>query len=357
MAPANRPSSSSAAWTGSAGVELHGDEMVVTAADGAATIGRVAVALEACGAPVRDLTLRTPTLDDVFLELTGGHIRTPTGDEAAADGPPDDAPRARRDHRRRMTTGDDRHDIEAPTPSGPTRVERATRRLRPRRRLDRRPGAARLPRDLEAVMPPVFIAFFFFVVNIATLQRPDRGQHRRVRLPVVHDGDRRAARRHRCVPRACAGDRHPERLLRATAAHPIRRLAILLGHMLADVTVAAALTVPVMGLGFALGVRFPTGFLGLVAFMALAALWSLAFSGFGYAIALKTGNPAAVNSTFLLFFPFLFLTSSYVPRDQLSWLARRLQPRHLPVACASTRSPRRCGRTCSARRARRSPHD
>jgi len=53
----------------------------------------------------------------------------------------------------------------------------------------------------------------------------------------------------------------------------------------------------------------------------IAALWSLSFAGFGYAIALKTGNPAAVNSSFLLFFPFLFLTSSYVPRDQLSgWL-------------------------------------
>jgi ABC-2 type transport system permease protein len=53
----------------------------------------------------------------------------------------------------------------------------------------------------------------------------------------------------------------------------------------------------------------------------LAALWSLAFAGFGYAIALKTGNPAAVNSAFLLFFPFLFLTSSYVPRSQLTgWL-------------------------------------
>ncbi|MEY2570521.1 MAG: type transport system permease protein, partial [Acidimicrobiaceae bacterium] len=58
-------------------------------------------------------------------------------------------------------------------------------------------------------------------------------------------------------------------------------------------------------------------------FIVLAALWSLAFSGFGYAIALKTGNPAAVNSTYLLFFPFLFLTSSYVPRSQLSgWLDR-----------------------------------
>ena len=59
----------------------------------------------------------------------------------------------------------------------------------------------------------------------------------------------------------------------------------------------------------------------VLAFVALAGLWSLAFAGFGYAIALKTGNPAAVNSAFLLFFPFLFMTSSYVPRGQLSgWL-------------------------------------
>ena len=59
----------------------------------------------------------------------------------------------------------------------------------------------------------------------------------------------------------------------------------------------------------------------ILAFILLGAMWSLAFSGFGYAIALKTGNPGAVNSSFLLFFPFLFLTSSYVPRDQLSgWL-------------------------------------
>jgi ABC-2 type transport system permease protein len=102
---------------------------------------------------------------------------------------------------------------------------------------------------------------------------------------------------------------------------PVRRLAILLGHMLADVTVACALTVPIIILGFVLGVRFEAGPLGVLAFILLAALWSLAFAGFGYAIALKTGNPAAVNTSFLLFFPFLFLTSSYVPRAQLDgWL-------------------------------------
>ena len=57
------------------GVDARGDEMVITATDGAATIGAVAVALNGV-APVRHLTLRTPTLDDVFLELTGNHIQT-----------------------------------------------------------------------------------------------------------------------------------------------------------------------------------------------------------------------------------------------------------------------------------------
>jgi ABC-2 type transport system permease protein len=91
--------------------------------------------------------------------------------------------------------------------------------------------------------------------------------------------------------------------------------------MAADVAVAATLTAPILIVGAVLGVRFDAGPLGVAAFVVLAALWSLAFAGFGYAIALKTGNPAAVNSTFLLFFPFLFLTSSYVPRSQQSgWL-------------------------------------
>ncbi len=40
-----------------------------------------------------------------------------------------------------------------------------------------------------------------------------------------------------------------------------------------------------------------------------------------YAIALKTGNPAAVSASFLLFFPFSFLTTAYVPMEFLSgWL-------------------------------------
>jgi ABC-2 type transport system ATP-binding protein len=56
------------------GVEVHGSELWVTTGDGAAAVGPVAAALSQV-APVRNLTLRTTTLDDVFLELTGNHIR------------------------------------------------------------------------------------------------------------------------------------------------------------------------------------------------------------------------------------------------------------------------------------------
>jgi len=63
-------------------VEAHGNELVIAATNGSAAISPVAVALSTCEVTVRDLTLRTPTLDDVFLELTGSHIeRDDTNEE------------------------------------------------------------------------------------------------------------------------------------------------------------------------------------------------------------------------------------------------------------------------------------
>ena len=55
-------------------VEAHGNELVIATDNGSEAISPVAVALAACEVRVRDLTLRTPTLDDVFLDLTGTRI-------------------------------------------------------------------------------------------------------------------------------------------------------------------------------------------------------------------------------------------------------------------------------------------
>ena len=48
--------------------------LLVSVNDGAAAVSPVAVALDQAGVTVTELTLRTPTLDDVFLELTGDRI-------------------------------------------------------------------------------------------------------------------------------------------------------------------------------------------------------------------------------------------------------------------------------------------
>jgi ABC-2 type transport system ATP-binding protein len=55
-------------------VQIHNNELAVVTADGAGLIAQVAVALNGCGVPVRSLTLRTPTLDDVYLHVTGSHF-------------------------------------------------------------------------------------------------------------------------------------------------------------------------------------------------------------------------------------------------------------------------------------------
>jgi ABC-2 type transport system permease protein len=178
-----------------------------------------------------------------------------------------------------------------------------------------------IPRDFEAVVPPIFIALFFYLVNIGTLSDLTESQ--------IEGFDFKAFQLPTAILLGVTGvSRAPALVLDVQNGYfdrllltPIRRLAILLGHMAADVAVACALIIPIIIVGFIVGVRFETGPLGVLVFILIGALWSLAFSGFGYAIALKTGNPAAVNSSFLLFFPFLFLTTSYVPREALSgWL-------------------------------------
>jgi ABC-2 type transport system ATP-binding protein len=62
-------------------VDVHGNELVIATGIGSATISPVAVALAETDVVVRDLTLRTPTLDDVFLDLTGTHIERTNAQE------------------------------------------------------------------------------------------------------------------------------------------------------------------------------------------------------------------------------------------------------------------------------------
>ena len=56
-------------------VETHGQEVTVSVANGATVISAVALTLDRRGVNVQELTLRTPTLDDVFLQVTGSRLQ------------------------------------------------------------------------------------------------------------------------------------------------------------------------------------------------------------------------------------------------------------------------------------------
>jgi ABC-2 type transport system ATP-binding protein len=63
-----------AALPGVDSVEVRGDEILAATADGPGNGSPIAVALAGADIRVRSLTLREPTLDDVFLTLTGQHL-------------------------------------------------------------------------------------------------------------------------------------------------------------------------------------------------------------------------------------------------------------------------------------------
>jgi ABC-2 type transport system ATP-binding protein len=66
-------------------VDFCDGELTLSVGEGAAAVTPVAVALDRGGVEVRHLTLRTPTLDDVFLAATGGRFREQHDDSAGEE--------------------------------------------------------------------------------------------------------------------------------------------------------------------------------------------------------------------------------------------------------------------------------
>lgn len=174
-----------------------------------------------------------------------------------------------------------------------------------------------MKREPTSVIPAIFVPAFFYAVNLGALENVESHtsgfDYKAFLIPMA------IAFAVTGMTRAPAlvtdiQDGYFDRL----CLTPIRRSALLLGLMAADVVVLVLLCIPVLVTGYLVGVRFETGLLGLVLFVVLCALWGLVFTGFPYAVALKTGNPAAVNACFVIFFPLFFLTDAVVPKGALT---------------------------------------
>ena len=177
-----------------------------------------------------------------------------------------------------------------------------------------------IPRDPETVIPAILFPAFFFAVNIGAFQDLFEQQEfdfKAFQVPVAIIFAVTGISRAMTLVLDIQGG-YFDRL----GMTPVARFALLLGLMVADFALVVALTVPVLLLGFIVGVRFESGPLGMLLFILISGMWGLAFAGFPYFIALKTGNPSAVNLSFIIFMPFVFLAPVFIPREAMtSWLA------------------------------------
>ncbi len=101
-------------------------------------------------------------------------------------------------------------------------------------------------------------------------------------------------------------------------AIPIPRHAIVLGRLVAEGGKGILLSSVIVLLALPFGITIASGPLGFILIVALSALWGVVYAGFMQLIALKTRSAAATNSAGLIFFPLLFLTPNFVPRDLLT---------------------------------------
>ena len=101
-------------------------------------------------------------------------------------------------------------------------------------------------------------------------------------------------------------------------AAPVSRIAIVFDRLSAEAAKSVVITCVMVLVSLPFGIRIASGPLGFLFLIVLTAAWAVVFSGFMQLIALKTRSAAATNSAGLVFFPLLFLTPNFVPRELLT---------------------------------------
>jgi ABC-2 type transport system permease protein len=101
------------------------------------------------------------------------------------------------------------------------------------------------------------------------------------------------------------------------ALTPLRRVPLIGGLLLGVAVMGALQSAFYVVLGIAVGAHLQAGLGGAFVIVALGAVASLGFGALGCVAALRTGSGEAVQGLFPLFFVFIFLSSSNLPRQLL----------------------------------------
>jgi ABC-2 type transport system permease protein len=111
---------------------------------------------------------------------------------------------------------------------------------------------------------------------------------------------------------------------------PTQRLAIIWGPMIAGGIILVAQVTLIIVIALFMGLTSATGPLGYLVIIGFAFLWGMAFSGYSVWFALRTRSGAATQAATLVFFPLIFLSSTFVPEQYITaeWLkvATKINP-------------------------------
>jgi ABC-2 type transport system permease protein len=177
-------------------------------------------------------------------------------------------------------------------------------------------------RTPEAIVPTLFIPLFFLVVNVGQAARIFPGSS----TAFLHGQGYGAFQLPSSLLLAASFGSAALFLVEEIEggyfdklrAMPIPRYAMVLGRLVAEGGKGLLLSTIIVLLALPFGITIASGVPGFLLLITLSALWGVVYAGFMQLIALKTRSAAATNSGGLIFFPLLFLTPNFVPREMLT---------------------------------------
>jgi ABC transporter DrrB family efflux protein len=279
--------------------------------DGLELLTDAAAVLRRQGIAVSDLGLRRPTLDDVFLELTGN----PPSEDGALPTPapaPTETPRMTGDRSNRWGR------LAHPDPRAFRRAVGDTLVVTRRnlRHFVRQPQLL----IFSTVQPVMFVLLFTYVFGGAIGRALPAGVSY---IDFLLPGIWVQSVSFRATQTAVGLAEDLERgVIDRFRSMPMARSAVLAGRTLADLVRNVLIIALMIVVGYVVGFRFGSGLVDALAAVAIVAGFGLALSWIFAFVALTVrGAEAAQSAGFVAIFPLVFASSIFVPVDSMpNWL-------------------------------------
>ena len=281
-----------------------------------------AAALRHADIGVSNLALRGPTLDDVFLQLTGAPA-SENGDQAPASATPAPAktepvrPTPSPEHERQRPARRLLR-LHLPTPAELRKALTDTRVVTGRnlRHFTRQPQLL----IFSTIQPIMFVLLFAYVFGGAVEgSLPNGVEYINFLLPGIFV----QSVAFRATQTAVGLSEDLERgVIDRFRSMPMARSAVLIGRTVADLVRNVLIIGLMIAVGYLIGFRFQAGPLNALACVAVVSAFGLALSWiFAFVALMVRGAEAAQSAGFVVIFPLVFASSVFVPVSTMpDWL-------------------------------------